>query len=298
MAFFFAFLSQVRNRCACAKKCSVILTFTSRKNVHPNYLRASKTRHKSMSAHAPPPHVAAAGETAGSARAGAGALPSWISASSQIRMHDVIFHTLYGTDTHATMEFVRASAIRMHSITQCAFLVSMINTLVQNSDAWSSASSASSARNSRDVDGGSEANATYGSDVVKALFFLLLNVDMVLKEYVCDSGNVKAFGAAMNIRVTGSAAATAARSSHRDGESSAHRRHEAGSASSSTRNSAVELLERMHAWSMLGTQPMNHAKARRFFTVLHDKVVREWLQDQRLHAGDLVRMVKEEYLVC
>ena len=43
---------------------------------------------------------------------------------------------------------------------------------------------------------------------------------------------------------------------------------------------------------------MHAAKARRFFTVLHDKIVRMWLQDERLNASDFMRMVKEEYLVC
>ncbi len=37
-------------------------------------------------------------------------------------------------------------------------------------------------------------------DTVKALFFLFLNVDMVLKNYVCTPSSVDAFAEAMNIK--------------------------------------------------------------------------------------------------
>lgn len=172
--------------------------------------------------------------------------PAVLLASSQIRSHDLIFHTIFGCDTHATLEFVRASAVRLHSITQCTFLERMMQSLSPGKQ------------------------TPLPDDAVKALFFLFLNVDMVLKEYVCDTANVKAFASAMNIRLTGSAGAPA----------------------------ELQYLERMHAWSMLGTLPMNHKKAARFFTVLHDRIVRAWLQDERLCATDLVQMVKDEYLIC
>lgn len=44
-------------------------------------------------------------------------------------------------------------------------------------------------------------------------------------------------------------------------------------------------------------RPMDPAKGRRFFTVLRDSIIKLWMQDERLHASDLVQMVKEEYLV-
>jgi hypothetical protein len=49
---------------------------------------------------------------------------------------------------------------------------------------------------------------------------------------------------------------------------------------------------------MMGTRAMDPAKGRRFFAMLHDSIIKLWLQDERLHASDLVQMVKEEYLVC
>ena len=90
---------------------------------------------------------------------------------------------------------------------------------------------------------------------------------MVLKEYVCNPSCIKAFAAAMNCTLP--------------------------SGKSETEN----YLKRLHAWSMMGTRAMDAAKARRFFTMLHDSIVKLWLQDERLHASDLVQMVKEEYLV-
>ncbi len=170
-------------------------------------------------------------------------------------MHDVVFHVIFGSDARSVLDFVQASAARVHSIAQCPFLAGMIRSILDD-------------------------RFKGGPDVVKALFFLLLNVDMVLKEYVCNPGCVKAFAAAMNII------------SHANQEKAAETKKRR------LDDSQQQQLARLHAWSMLGTRPMDPAKARRFFTVLHDSIVKMWLQDERLHASDLVQMVKEEYLVC
>lgn len=171
-----------------------------------------------------------------------------LQASAQMHMHDVVFHVIFGADARSIWDFVQASAVRLHSITQCPFLASMIRGMAAQQHAL---------------------------DAIKALFFLLLNVDMVLKEYVCSPGCVKAFAAAMNVRRPAAAERGKRKAADDD-----------------------EPLARMHAWSMIGTRAMDPAKARRFFTVLHDSIVKMWLQDERLHASDLVQMVKEEYLVC
>jgi hypothetical protein len=183
--------------------------------------------------------------TAAAAAAHAGA--PVVHASSQLGMHSIIFYVIFGSDMQGTLEFVHASAVRLHSITQCKFLAGMMSHVMQNS-------------------------ASIAPDIVKALFFLFLNVDMVLKNYVCTPSSVDAFAEAMNIRVP---------------------KVNGGNA----RKRQVEMLGRMHAWSMIGTRGMDHAKARRFFTALHDSVVRRWMQDERLNAADLVRMVKDEFLV-
>jgi hypothetical protein len=179
-----------------------------------------------------------------------------VHSSAQLHMHDVIFHIIFGSDIYGTLEFVRASAVRLHSITRCQFLVSMMNCITGQMQQLNP----------------SDQHALHGPDTVRALFFLFLNVDMVLKEYVCNPCDKKAFATAMNIKYKGGGSNISAEQ--------------------------LKILQRMHAWSMVGTRPMHDAKARRFFTTLHDKIVCEWLQDERLHPSDLMHMVKEEYLVC
>lgn len=158
----------------------------------------------------------------------------------QHQAHDILFHTLFGSDMDAISEFVFASAVRLHAIVKCEFLAAMMDGVVTRREK--------------------------GQDCIKALFFLFLNVDMVLKEYVCAPGSRAAFAAAMNIKLSP--------------------------------NSKDDGLEKLHAWSMVGTKQMDAAKARGFFRVLHDKLVKNWLQDERLTASDFVRMVRDEYLVA
>lgn len=174
-----------------------------------------------------------------------------IHASSQLHMHDVVFHVIFGSDYESIFKMVSASAARIFSITRCTFLQGMMGKL----------SSSAAALTGR-----------HGPDLLKALFFLFLNVDMVLKEYVCRPGCEKAFAAAMNVPLPSGA-----------GNGCAQRK--------------LKAISKEHSWSMMGTKPMDPAKGRRFFTVLHDSIIKLWMQDDRLHASDLVQMVKEEYLV-
>ena len=158
-----------------------------------------------------------------------------------LQQHDILFHAIFGSDVQSIAEFVHASAVRLHCIVRCQFLASMMDQIVVN-------------RN------GNRLNASM--DTLKALFFLFLNVDMVLKEYVCSTGNKAAFAAAMNMKQND------------------------------------PNLDKMHAWSMVGTRPVQAAKARGFFKALHDRVIKSWMQDERLTPTDLVGMVKDEYLVA
>lgn len=158
-------------------------------------------------------------------------------------MHDLVFHVIFGCNTLAVLEMVQASGARLQTIVQCPFLEGMLARLARRDE-------------------------NVNADTAKALFFLLLNVDMVLKTYVCNPRCAKAFSAAMNI-------------SHNN-----------------KRDQQQRDCAKLHAWSMMGTREMDPAKARRFFSVLHDSIVKTWLQDERLQAGDLVQMVKEEYLVA
>lgn len=157
------------------------------------------------------------------------------------QQHDILFHTIFGCDAECIAEFVHASAVRLHCIVKCQFLAGMMDKIIVNRQ-------------------GIRIEASL--DMLKALFFLFLNVDMALKEYVCNTGSKAAFAAAMNMKQC-------------DGR-----------------------LDKMHGWSMVGTRPIQPAKARGFFTALHDRLVKKWLQDERLTPTDFVKMVKDGYLVA
>jgi hypothetical protein len=178
-------------------------------------------------------------------------MASSASAIFHAHQHDILFHTIFGSDREAIAEFVHASAVRLYHIVKCQFLVRMMDKIIINRH-------------------GNRLDASL--DMLKALFFLFLNVDMVLKEYVCNTGSKVAFAAAMNV-------AMAPNNKQQCLE-------------------AQQQLEKLHAWSMVGTKPLNAAKARGFFKVLHDRVAKSWLQDERLTPTDLVKMVKDEYLVA
>ena len=163
--------------------------------------------------------------------------------------HDILFHIIFGYDTECIKEFVHASAVRLYSIVKCQFLAGMMDQVLD----MRRKSSSSQPRTTM---------VTVSTDMLKGVFFLLLNVDMVLKEYVCNPGSKAAFAAAMNVRPS------------------------------------CEGLDKMHAWSMVGTKPIPACKARGFFKVLRDKVAKQWLQDERMTPADLERMVKDDYMVA
>lgn len=148
-----------------------------------------------------------------------------IHASSQMHMHDVLFHVIFGSDTECIFDFVHASAARLISITQCPSLLKMMQSIIserehqrQQQQLLLPPGSASSLQPAPVFRGG---RVVHGPDLIKALFFIFLNVDMVLKEYVCKPACKKAFAAAMNI--SPSALGTPA-------------------------------VENLHAWSMMGTR--------------------------------------------
>jgi hypothetical protein len=204
-----------------------------------------------------------------------------INASSQIHMHDILFHVIYGCNMASIYELVHASAVRLHSITRCPFLASMMECIAR--EAASTAVAAGMCAGPHPT-----GRNTHGPDVIRAMFFLFLNVDTVLKEYVCKPGCVKAFAAAMNIRMPPPPPAAVAGGIARGSSC------KSSAASSET---VSQDLAKLHSWSMLCTRPLEPEKARRFFSVLRNSVIKVWTQDERLHASDLLQLVKEEYLV-
>ena len=154
-------------------------------------------------------------------------------------MHDIIFHVIFGHDYNTILEFVNSSAARLNSICQCKYLQATMQAIQQQN----------------------EKGQHVPIDVLKAMFFLFLNVDMILKDYICNPGSRDAFAAAMNAK----------------------------------RNSPS--LDKMHAWSMVGTRCISAEKAINFFTALNKRVVKQWLQDERKGPMELLNAVKDEYLV-
>jgi hypothetical protein len=83
--------------------------------------------------------------------------------------HDVLFHVIYGGDDAMIIDFVRGGASRLHSITGCSELEDMMREVLASSQ-----------------------NHDYhrlGMDTLRALFFLIANVDMPIKEYLCAPGD-------------------------------------------------------------------------------------------------------------
>jgi hypothetical protein len=50
----------------------------------------------------------------------------FIHASSQLHMHDIIFHVIFGSDFESIFQMVSSSAARIHSVTNCPFLHAMM----------------------------------------------------------------------------------------------------------------------------------------------------------------------------
>jgi hypothetical protein len=154
-------------------------------------------------------------------------------------MHDIIFHVIFGHDYDAILELVTASSARLNSICQCKYLQATMQAVTQ-------------ARASAQP---------VPINVLKAMFFLFLNVDMVLKDYICNTSSKDCFAAAMN-----------------------------------TKRNAAD-LDKLHAWSMVATKQISPGKARNFFLALNQKLVKQWLQDERRGPMEFLQAVKDEYLV-
>jgi hypothetical protein len=149
--------------------------------------------------------------------------------------HDILFHVIYGNDEKMIVDFIRAGASRLYSLTGCDELNKMVGEIVYNT-------------------------SQVGINKIRALFFIILNVDMPLKEYICEPNSLDLYAIALGI----------------------------------PKNSND--INLMHSYSMIGTKPMDHGKARRFMLELGD-IIRSWLSNETLTLSDLATKVKEEYLV-
>jgi hypothetical protein len=141
---------------------------------------------------------------------------------------------VYGDNRAVTMEFIYACAQRLYSLTQNKMLSETIFRVMNTPESVSLQQS-------------------------RALFFLLLNVDMPLKEYICDTSDKNLLAKALNIPLTDVAS--------------------------------------KQSYVMTGAHKADQPKLRSFFLKLSHEIVPSWMQNQGLTFSDLVETIKEEYII-
>tara|TARA_Y100000389_G_C17171066_1_gene369176 strand:- start:46 stop:513 length:468 start_codon:yes stop_codon:yes gene_type:complete len=146
---------------------------------------------------------------------------------------DVLFHVLYGDDMQSVREMCHVIAQRLYSITNCKELVDSMNKVMKG-------------------------QGDVAPDQLRAFFFMLLNMDVYMKEWMCKIDDEKLFAKAFIVK--------------------------------------EEDVRKLHAYSLVGTNNMCRGKALLFFTSLR-KIVQDWMSVEMLTACNFVERVKEEYLV-
>lgn len=149
--------------------------------------------------------------------------------------HDMLFHMVYGENREIMYEFILASAQRLYSLTKNQMMDRMMRDMTENKNMESSLQQ------------------------TRALFFLFLNVDMQLKEYVCDTSDKKLLAMALNIQ--------------------------------------PQNIGEKKASGMLGANKPPAEKLVNFFTSLSTQIVPTWMQNQSLTQTDLVNVIREEYVI-
>ena len=149
--------------------------------------------------------------------------------------HDVIFHVLYGENRGLMTHTITAMANRLYAMTESEQLQETMSVFLQS---WN----------------------TIPIVKMQALWIVLFNVDIPMKEYILDPANTKSFRSAMNI------------------------------------TDAKVNIEKHPAVLMMRSLPLYRAKAIRFLTDLHNEGVPKWMQNEAINATDLVTTTKEIYL--
>jgi hypothetical protein len=147
--------------------------------------------------------------------------------------HDIFFYVIFGCNRTLLLEFIEAMAIRLFSITNCDIFHASMTELIGNEE-------------------------NHGVDKLRSMFFLLFNVDMPFKEYVCDISNIEAYSRALNLTMT-------------------------------------DVTTRI-SYSMVSTVPVPPERNRFFITGLKS-IINDWMSNEFLTCTDLVNKVKEFYLV-
>jgi hypothetical protein len=146
----------------------------------------------------------------------------------------MLFHIVYGENTEIMMEFIHASTQRLYSLTEHQLLVDKVSLMLTNPTSVS-------------------------LQQTRAMFFLLLNVDMPIKEYICNTQDRSLLAAALNIPLTD--------------------------------------VKNKKSYVMTGAKNADAKKLESFFTRMHGEIIPMWMQNQALSCNDLVNTIKEEYII-
>jgi hypothetical protein len=147
----------------------------------------------------------------------------------------MLFHLVYGDNKDVMMEFMFASAQRLYSLSENVSLHATFCRMMQHPEVVS-------------------------LQQCRGMFFLLLNVDMPLKEYVCDTQNKSLLAVALNLA------------------------------------DASEVTGK-HAYAMIGARQPDAPKLESFFLKLGQEIVPQWLQNETLGPNDLANTVRDEYII-
>lgn len=149
--------------------------------------------------------------------------------------HEFIFHICYGDNRMSMIELISASAERMNSLVPVQELSDTVRDLRENPGGWA-------------------------IERIRALFFLLLNVDIQLKEYLCNTSDKELLAATLNVNVAD--------------------------------------LPNTSTHEMTGSAQADKETLRRFFADLNKNIVPEWLQCEAKKPSELAREVQQCYIAC
>ena len=152
------------------------------------------------------------------------------------KRHEFLFHICYGDENrNQIIALILPSIQRFYSLVKVDELLVLAQDLVAHPHKWS-------------------------NDRLRALFFLLLNVDMELKDFVSDVSREELLSNAMNLR--------------------------------------GEMVKNHELLEMCGSAQASPEKLRSFFTKLHAEIVPGWTQNQYLTCSDLARQIQQAYIIC
>jgi hypothetical protein len=147
--------------------------------------------------------------------------------------HDIFFYVIFGCNRVLILEFIEAMAVRLFSITECESFHTGMTELLGN-------------------------DSKYGMDTLRCMFFLLFNVDMPFKEYVCDVSDITAYSNALNLNM-------------------------------------ADVTTRL-SYSIVSTIPVPPAR-NLFFIAGLKTIINNWMSDEFLGCAELMSKIKEFYLV-